>query len=78
VTAGGLALAHRDLDHHTSAPAQATRDLLRSHFVAAAVPVSYGPDRNDMYRRAPGYVDLIRNGSKCRLVVGPIVVAGQP
>jgi putative tryptophan/tyrosine transport system substrate-binding protein len=64
LTAGGLALAHRDLIISLAARYKLPAVYFERAFVAAGGLLSYGPDRNDMYRRAAGYVDRILKGEK--------------
>jgi putative tryptophan/tyrosine transport system substrate-binding protein len=64
VTAGGPALIHRDLIITLAARHKLPAVYFDRSFVAAGGLVSYGPDRNDLYRRAAGYVDRILKGEK--------------
>ena len=64
VTAGGPLLLHRDLIITLAARHKLPTVYFDRSFVAAGGLVSYGPDRNDLYRRAAGYVDRILKGEK--------------
>jgi putative tryptophan/tyrosine transport system substrate-binding protein len=64
VTAGGPALAHRDLILALAARFKLPAAYFDRAFVAAGGLLSYGPDRIDLYRRAAGYVDRILKGEK--------------
>jgi putative ABC transport system substrate-binding protein len=64
VTAGGPALAHRDLVITLAARHKLPAMYFDRAFVAAGGLASYGPDRIDLYRRAAGYVDRILKGDK--------------
>jgi putative ABC transport system substrate-binding protein len=64
VTAGGPALAHRDLIITLAARHKLPAIYFDRAFVTAGGLLSYGPDRIDLYRRAAGYVDRILKGEK--------------
>jgi putative tryptophan/tyrosine transport system substrate-binding protein len=64
MTAGGPALAHRDLILALAARFKLPAAYFDRAFVAAGGLLSYGPDRIDLYRRAAGYVDRILKGEK--------------
>jgi putative ABC transport system substrate-binding protein len=62
VTAGGLAISHRDLISALAARHQLPAVYPFRFFVTSGGPLSYGPDLNEQYRRAAGYVDRILKG----------------
>jgi putative ABC transport system substrate-binding protein len=64
VTAGGSAIAHRDLIVMLAARHKLPTVYTDRSFVAAGGLISYGPDRTDQYRLAAGYVDRILKGEK--------------
>jgi putative tryptophan/tyrosine transport system substrate-binding protein len=64
LTAGGPAFVHRDLIISLAARYKLPAVYFERLFVTAGGLLSYGPDRNDMYRRAAGYVDRILKGEK--------------
>jgi ABC-type uncharacterized transport system substrate-binding protein len=64
VTVGGLAIAHRDLISTLAARHQLPAVYPFRYFVTSGGLLSYGPDLNDQYRRAAGYVDRILKGEK--------------
>jgi putative tryptophan/tyrosine transport system substrate-binding protein len=64
LTAGGPALAHRDLIITLAARHKLPAVYFDRAFVTAGGLLSYGPDRIDLYRRAAGYVDRILKGEK--------------
>ena len=64
MTAGGPALAHRDLIITLAARFKLPAVYFDRAFVVAGGLLSYGPDRIDLYRRAAGYVDRILKGEK--------------
>ncbi len=64
LTAGGPALANRDLIIKLAAQYKLPAVYFDRTFVAAGGLLSYGPDRIDLYRRAAGYVDRILKGEK--------------
>ena len=64
VTAGPAANVHRDLIITLAARHKLPAVYNDRSFVAAGGLVSYGPDRNDQFRRAAGYVDRILKGEK--------------
>ena len=64
VTVGGLSIAHRDLISTLAARHQLPAIYPFRYFVTSGGLMSYGPDQNDQYRRAAGYVDRILKGEK--------------
>jgi ABC-type uncharacterized transport system substrate-binding protein len=64
VTVGGIAIRHRDLIVTLAARHQLPAVYPFRYFVASGGLLSYGPDINDQYRRAAGYVDRILRGEK--------------
>ena len=64
VTPGGLSFAHRDLISTLAARHQLPAVYPFRYFVTSGGLMSYGPDLNDQYRRAAGYVDRILKGEK--------------
>ncbi len=64
VTVSGLAIAHRDLIGKLAARHQLPAVYPFRYFVTGGGLLSYGPDLNDQYRRAAGYVDRILRGEK--------------
>jgi putative ABC transport system substrate-binding protein len=64
ITASGLATVHRDLIIKLAAQHRLPAIYFDRLFVAAGGLISYGPDNNDQFRRAAGYVDRILKGEK--------------
>jgi putative tryptophan/tyrosine transport system substrate-binding protein len=64
VTSSVEAVLHRDLIVTLAARHRLPAVYTQRVFVAAGGLISYGPDRVDQFRRAPGYVDRILNGEK--------------
>jgi putative ABC transport system substrate-binding protein len=64
VTVGGIAIRHRDLIVTLAARHQLPAVYPFRYFVASGGLLSYGPDNNEQYRRAAGYVDRILKGEK--------------
>src|SRR5262249_33476817 len=64
ITASGLAIVHRDLIVKLAAQHRLPAIYFARYFVAAGGLISYGPDNNDQFRRAAGYVDRILKGEK--------------
>jgi putative tryptophan/tyrosine transport system substrate-binding protein len=64
LTASGLAIVHRDLIVKLAAQHRLPAVYFDRSFVAAGGLISYGPDNNDQFRRAAGYVDRILKGEK--------------
>jgi putative ABC transport system substrate-binding protein len=64
VTIGGLTIAHRDLISKLAAWHQVPAVDPFRYFVTSGGLLSYGPDLDDQYRRAAGYVDRILRGEK--------------
>jgi putative ABC transport system substrate-binding protein len=64
VTGSAVAVLHRDLIVTLAARHRLPAVYSQRVFVAAGGLISYGPDRVDQFRRAPGYVDRILNGEK--------------
>ena len=64
VPVGGLTIAHRDLISTLAARHQLPAVYPFRHFVTSGGLLSYGPDLDDQYRRAAGYVDRILKGEK--------------
>jgi putative tryptophan/tyrosine transport system substrate-binding protein len=64
VTAGGLAIGHRDLIVSLAARHRLPTVYFERLFVVAGGLISYGVSEIDQYRRAAGYVDRILKGEK--------------
>jgi putative ABC transport system substrate-binding protein len=64
VTASALATHHRDLIITLAAQHKLPTIYFDHSFVVAGGLISYGHDRDDMFRRAAGYVDRILKGEK--------------
>jgi putative tryptophan/tyrosine transport system substrate-binding protein len=64
ITASGLATVHRELIVKLAAQHRLPAIYFDRLFVAAGGLISYGPDNNDQFRRAAGYVDRILKGEK--------------
>ncbi len=64
VTANPLATLHRGLIIALAARHRLPAVYINRFFVASGGLISYGPDLNDQYRRAAGYVDRILKGEK--------------
>jgi putative tryptophan/tyrosine transport system substrate-binding protein len=64
VTVGGIAIRHRELISALAAQHQLPAVYPFRYFVTSGGLLSYGPDLNDQYRRAAGYVDRILKGEK--------------
>ena len=64
ITASGLATVHRELIVKLAAQHRLPAIYFDRLFVAAGGLISYGPDMNDQFRRAAGYVDRILKGEK--------------
>jgi putative ABC transport system substrate-binding protein len=64
ITASGMAIIHRDLIVKLAAQHRLPAVYFDRSFVAAGGLISYGPDMNDQFRRAAGYVDRILKGEK--------------
>jgi putative ABC transport system substrate-binding protein len=64
VTASGLATLHRSLIVTLAARHKLPAVYPRRLFVTDGGLISYGPDRNDQFRRAADYVDRILKGAK--------------
>ena len=64
VTVGGLSITHRDLISTLAARHQLPAIYPFRYFVTSGGLMSYGPDLNDQYRRAAGYVARILKGEK--------------
>jgi len=64
VTSSALAVLHRDLLITLAARHKLPAVYFRRLFATAGGLISYGPDINDQYRRAAGYVDRILKGEK--------------
>jgi putative ABC transport system substrate-binding protein len=64
VTAGALAVFHRDLIVTLAARHKLPAVYSQRLFVAGGGLISYGTDQIDQYRRAAGYVDRILKGEK--------------
>jgi putative ABC transport system substrate-binding protein len=64
VTGGAPTALHRDLIITLAARHKLPAVYVERSFVAAGGLMSYGPDFNDQYRRAAGYVDRILKGEK--------------
>ena len=64
ITASGLATVHRDLIIKLAAQHRLPAIYFDRLFVAAGGLISYGPNNNDQFRRAAGYVDRILKGEK--------------
>src|SRR6266481_403764 len=64
VTVSPLATVHRDLIVSLAARYRVPAVYPLRYFVASGGLISFGPDRLEPYRRAPGYVDRILKGEK--------------
>ena len=64
VTVGGISITYRDLISTLAARHQLPAVYPFRYFVTSGGLMSYGPDLNDQYRRAAGYVDRILKGEK--------------
>ena len=64
MTVGGLSITHRDLISTLAARHQLPAIYPFRYFVTSGGLMSYGPDLNDQYRRAAGYVARILKGEK--------------
>jgi putative ABC transport system substrate-binding protein len=64
VTAGGLAIRHRDLIVGLAARHRLPSVYFERLFVAAGGLISYGVSEIDQYRRAAGYIDRVLKGEK--------------
>jgi putative tryptophan/tyrosine transport system substrate-binding protein len=64
VTVSPLATVHRDLIVSLAARYRVPAVYPLRYFAASGGLISYGPDRLEPYRRAPGYVDRILKGEK--------------
>ena len=64
VTVSPLATVHRDLIVSLAARYRVPAVYPLRYFVVSGGLISYGPDRLEPYRRAPGYVDRILKGEK--------------
>ena len=59
-----LAVSHRDLIIALAARHRLPAVYPFRYFVTSGGLISYGPDLNDLFRRAAGYVDRILKGEK--------------
>ena len=64
VTVGGISITYRDLISTLAARHRLPAVYPFRYFVTGGGLMSYGPDLNDQYRRAAGYVDRILKGEK--------------
>jgi putative tryptophan/tyrosine transport system substrate-binding protein len=64
VAASALATVHRDLIITLAARHKLPAVYFNRVFVTDGGLISYGPDRDDQFRRAAGYVDRILKGEK--------------
>jgi ABC-type uncharacterized transport system substrate-binding protein len=64
VSVGGLANMHRDLISTLAARHQLPAVYPSRNFVTSGGLLSYGPDIDNQFRRAAGYVDRILQGQK--------------
>jgi ABC-type uncharacterized transport system substrate-binding protein len=64
VTVAGVTILHRDLISTLAARHRLPAIYPFRYFVTAGGLVSYGPELNDQFRRAAGYVDRILKGEK--------------
>jgi putative tryptophan/tyrosine transport system substrate-binding protein len=64
VTAGGLAIRHRDLIVSVAARHRLPSVYFERLFVTAGGLISYGVSEIDQYRRAAGYIDRVLKGEK--------------
>jgi putative ABC transport system substrate-binding protein len=64
VTVSPLATVHRDLIVSLAARYRVPAVYPLRYFAASGGLISYGPDRLEPYRRAPGYVDRILKGER--------------
>ena len=64
VTASGVTIQHRDLIAELAARHRLPAVYSFRYFVTAGGLLSYGPDLNDQFRRAAGYINRILKGEK--------------
>ena len=64
ITPHASSIIHRDLIVQLAARHRLPAVYFDRSFVAAGGLISYGPDMNDQFRRAAGYVDRILKGEK--------------
>ena len=64
ITPHASSIIHRDLIVQLAARHRLPTVYFDRSFVAAGGLISYGPDMNDQFRRAAGYVDRILKGEK--------------
>jgi ABC-type uncharacterized transport system substrate-binding protein len=64
ITPHASSIIHRDLIVQLAARHRLPAVYFDRPFVAAGGLISYGPDMNDQFRRAAGYVDRILKGEK--------------
>jgi putative ABC transport system substrate-binding protein len=64
VTVGGVTVRHRGLIGALAGRHKLPAVYPNHYFVTSGGLMSYGPDLNDQYRRAAGYVDRILRGTK--------------
>jgi putative ABC transport system substrate-binding protein len=64
VTVGGPTILHRALINTLAARHRLPAVYPYRFFVTGGGLISYGPDQNDQYRRAAGYIDRILKGEK--------------
>jgi putative tryptophan/tyrosine transport system substrate-binding protein len=64
VTASGVTIQHRDLIAGLAARHRLPAVYPFRYFVTAGGLLSYGPDLNDQFRRAAGYINRILKGEK--------------
>ena len=71
VTASGSATGHRQPIIALAARHRLPAVYSGRHYATAGGLISYGPDLNDQFRRAAGYVDPRRLASRCRRACSP-------
>ena len=64
MTASGVTIQHRDLIAELAARHRLPAVYSFRYFVTAGGLLSYGPDLNDQFRRAAGYINRILKGEK--------------
>ena len=64
MTASGVTIQHRDLIAALAARHHLPAVYPFRYFVTAGGLLSYGPDLNDQFRRAAGYINRILKGEK--------------
>jgi len=64
ITVGGVTVRHRELIGALASRYKLPAVYPNRYFITSGGLMSYGPDLNDQYRRAAGYVDRILKGTK--------------